>query len=132
MKKNLPSTKTNKQKRDLLSAMESSLGVVSNACEKVGMSRTTHYEWMKDDPEYRAKVNELSNKALDFAESKLHELIKRGNTAAVIFYLKTKGKERGYVERQEVRVEQEKPDLSGYTTDQLLDLVSSSKLGQGD
>lgn len=112
--------------------MESSLGVVSNACEKVGMSRTTHYEWMKDDPEYRAKVNELSNKALDFAESKLHELIKRGNTAAVIFYLKTKGKERGYVERQEVRVEQEKPDLSGYTTDQLLDLVSSSKLGQGD
>jgi len=37
-----------------------------------------------------------------FAESELMKLIKEGNVAATIFFLKTQGKKRGYVERQEV------------------------------
>jgi hypothetical protein len=32
----------------------------------------------------------------------LFKLIKEGNVAATIFYLKTQGKQRGYIERQEV------------------------------
>ena len=39
--------------------------------------------------------------ALDMAESQLHKQILGGNTSATIFYLKTKGKNRGYVERHE-------------------------------
>ena len=35
------------------------------------------------------------------AESQLHKQILKGNTSATIFYLKTKGKNRGYVERHE-------------------------------
>lgn len=31
-------------------------------------------------------------------------LLKGGNTTATIFYLKTKGKKRGYVERREVEM----------------------------
>ena len=38
----------------------------------------------------------------DFAESELMKLIKDGNVAATIFFLKTQGKARGYIERQEV------------------------------
>lgn len=57
---------------------------------------------MREDKDYKKAVDELSNVALDFAESQLHQQIKGGNPTAIIFYLKTKGKKRGYVERQEI------------------------------
>ena len=40
--------------------------------------------------------------ALDFAESQLHKQIQNGEVSSTIFYLKTKGKKRGYIERQEI------------------------------
>jgi hypothetical protein len=39
---------------------------------------------------------------VDVAESKLMAKIDAGDTTAIIFFLKTQGKGRGYVERQEV------------------------------
>lgn len=73
------------------------------------MSRQTHYNWMKADEEYKSAVLELEDRTIDFAESHLHKLIKDGNPAATIFFLKTKGKRRGYVERQEIEVTDKQP-----------------------
>ena len=101
------------QKKAMIQALEKSLGIVTSACKVVGIARQTHYNWMEDE-EYKATVEELGDVALDFAESKLHKLIDSGNPAATIFYLKTKGKERGYVERQEIAVAEKKP-LSWFT-----------------
>lgn len=101
-------------KKALVEALEKSLGVVSTACKAAGISRDTHYRWLKEDPEYKAQVEELSEVAVDFAESHLHKLIKDGNPAATIFFLKTKGKNRGYIERQEIAVAEKKP-LSWFT-----------------
>lgn len=85
-------------KKKMLEALEQSLGVVTSAVKTVGINRSLHYDWMKNDKDYAAAVAALENVALDFAESKLHNLIKNGDTTATIFYLKTKGKGRGYVE----------------------------------
>jgi hypothetical protein len=71
---------------------------------------------MQTDKAYRAAVDDIQEVAVDFAESHLHKLIKDGNPAATIFYLKTKGKGRGYVERQEIAVAEKKP-LSWFTDD---------------
>jgi len=101
------------QKKAMIQALEKSLGIVTSACKVVGIARQTHYNWMEDE-EYKAAVEELGDVALDFAESKLHKLIDSGNPAATIFYLKTKGKERGYVERQDIAVAEKKP-LSWFT-----------------
>ena len=102
------------KKKAMVAALEKTLGVVSTACKAASISRDTHYRWMKEDPDYRNEVKELSDVALDFAEAHLHQLIKQGNPAATIFFLKTKGKGRGYVERQEIAVAEKKP-LSWFT-----------------
>tara|TARA_R110001592_G_scaffold61408_3_gene187162 strand:- start:62 stop:436 length:375 start_codon:yes stop_codon:yes gene_type:complete len=97
-------TKTNILKGNLLEALEQSLGVVSTACKIVGCNRSTFYGHYNRDSKFRADVDELQNYTLDFAESQLHKQIKKGNTTATIFYLKTKGKKRGYIERREVEM----------------------------
>ena len=95
-------TKSDILKENLLSALEKALGVVTTACRKVKCSRETFYKYCKDDEEFKRKVDDISNIAIDFAESQLHKQIQDGSTSATIFYLKTKAKKRGYVERQEI------------------------------
>lgn len=95
-------TTTDIHKKAMIDALEKSLGVVTTACKSVGIARQTHYEWYREDEDYKKSVDSISDIALDFAESQLHKQIQGGDTTACIFYLKTKGKKRGYVERQEL------------------------------
>jgi len=90
------------KKESLLKSLEQSLGVVTVACKKADIPRSTYYKWLKDDEVFAKNVKEIENVALDFAESQLHKQISENSTAATIFYLKTKGKKRGYIERQEI------------------------------
>ena len=110
---------TKKSKELMLKALKKTKGIVSVAAESVNIARTTHYLWMDNDPEYKEAVKAIDESAIDFAESKLFELIDGArkevvtqdgiqvikdtpNPTATIFYLKTKAKHRGYVERQEI------------------------------
>jgi hypothetical protein len=56
---------------------------------------------MEEDESLKDIMVEGRNARLDFVESKLDKKISDGDTTAIIFFLKTQGKERGYVERQE-------------------------------
>lgn len=86
----------------MLEQLEKAHGVVTVAARNAGIHRDTHYSWMQTDEDYAAKAKAMKEVAIDFAESMLYKLISEGNVAATIFYLKTQGKNRGYVERQEV------------------------------
>ena len=97
-------TNTDILKGKMLIALEKHLNIVSSACKEVGINRDTHYDWLKKDKEYKRKVKEIDNVALDFAESALHQQIKKGNPLSTMFYLKCKAKKRGYIEQQEVKV----------------------------
>lgn len=90
------------KKKLMYEALQSQLGVITTAASQVGIDRTTHYRWMKTDENYKQWVEEIPEITLDFAENALLKQIKEGNTTAVIFYLKTKGKQRGYIEKQEI------------------------------
>lgn len=95
-KKNL--TKTDILKANLLKALEKSLGVVTSACRNCECSRETFYKYVREDPEFKKAVDDIENIAIDFVETQLHVNISKGKEASAIFYLKTKGKKRGYFE----------------------------------
>ena len=95
-------TKSDTLKKKLLESLEASLGIVTDGCKIANVARSTYYDYYNTDPEFKNHVDSISEMAIDFAESKLHNLINEGNPASTIFYLKTKGKQRGYVERQEI------------------------------
>ena len=113
-------TKSDILKKEIIKALEKSLGIVTTACKNVGIARSTYYEWYNNDPVFKAEVNDIQEVCLDFAESKLFQQIENDNTSAIIFFLKTKGKKRGYIERQEVvqRVDLE-TELQELTDEQL-------------
>ena len=90
------------KKEAMLQALENSLGVVTVACKQSDTPRSTYYKWLKEDEQFAKDVKEIENIAFDFAESQLHTQMKDGSTSATIFYLKTKGKKRGYIERSEL------------------------------
>ena len=108
-------------KKGLIEALEKSLGVVTTACKQVGIGRTTFYNYYNEDIDFAKKVDDIENVALDFAESQLHKQIQEGSTAATIFLLKTRGKKRGYVERQEIT------GAEGVPTDVKIEILDANK-----
>ena len=104
MKKQKEQTKrrTASQKR-VLKCLEETHGVVTSACLKAKIGRTLFYKWCKEDEGFKKEVDEIQDATLDFVEGALFKQIEQGNITGQIFYLKTKGKHRGYVERQEIQ-----------------------------
>jgi hypothetical protein len=93
------------KKQKLLKALEESHGVVTNACRKAGISRAQYYRYLQQDEKFSSNVDDIQEQAVDFVESQLFKQIKEGNITGQIFYLKTKGKHRGYIEKTQVQQE---------------------------
>lgn len=88
-------------KEEFLQAYEKLANNISVACKQVGIGRSTFYYWLENDEYFAERVKNLDESMLDFAEYALMNQIKEGNTTAIIFYLKSKGKKRGYTEKLE-------------------------------
>lgn len=91
-----------KSKEKFLENFKMSFGNISISCEASGISRQTYYNWVKRDSDFAQECRDIEERNLDLAEMKLLSAIREGKTAELLFYLKTKGKQRGYVERQEI------------------------------
>ena len=85
-------------KKRFIKQMSDNMGIISYACTAVGISRKTYYNWRDSDADFKDAVEEIEEKEIDFVHKKLLENIRKDNVAAQIFYLKTKGKDRGYSE----------------------------------
>lgn len=114
--------KTQRNKERLLLSLFENKGIVSVACKATNLSSEQHYAWLKSDPIYATEVQRAQESVIDFVEGKLlqkingvtiqsEQLDEDGNPiiyklppsdTAIIFYLKTRAKHRGYVERQEI------------------------------
>jgi len=75
---------------------------VGRACAEVGINRSTFCVWQKTDAKFLEAFHDGYEELLDEWEAQLHRNIMAGDTTSVIFALKTRGKERGYTERESV------------------------------
>jgi len=91
-------------KEAFIIAYKENFGNITIACESAGVGRGQYKAWCEKDPEFRQRLAEIEPEEimLDFGEHKLMERVAKGDTLATMFLLKTKGKRRGYIERQEV------------------------------
>ena len=121
--------KKDELKEQFLKFYESSACNISATCKRINISRNTYYEWRKEDPIWNNLLIEEEEALLDFAETMLFKGIKDGKTAELIFYLKTKGKKRGYIERTEVDFDTKKTnlDFSEFTTDELINIITDNE-----
>ena len=99
------------KKDTLLQALENSLGIVSTACNRTGISRSSYYKWYKEDEEFRQKVDDIDNVKLDFVESKLFKNTENEKEKSIIFYLQHKGHKRGYIQRQNINLTSNEEDI---------------------
>jgi len=83
-------------------ALKRTAGNVSAAARELGVSRTTVYKKVNASPTLQEILADAREELVDIAESALRREVLAGNITAIIFTLKTQGKSRGYVERQEV------------------------------
>ncbi len=110
--------KKEESKGKFLEALAAAAGIVLTACESVNVSRSTYYRWYKEDAAFAERVDEISEEQLDFVEGKLLKSIKEGDTTSIIFYLKTKGKKRGYSEKQPPKEETLQPQTAAAIVDE--------------
>lgn len=83
----------------MIEAIKAANGIIATAARRLGCDRSTVYAYINKYKTVAAARDEARETTLDWVESKLMEQIGVGNMTAIIFYLKTQGKQRGYIER---------------------------------
>ncbi len=86
----------------LIAEIDAKKGNISAIARTYGVSRGTVYNWMRGKATVEAALTDARETMIDNAESMLYKKVLQGSTPELIFFLKTQGRKRGYVERQEV------------------------------
>ena len=89
---------TEKQVEDALRATG---GFITYAAKQLGCHYVTVLQYLKNSEYLRKVRHEIDMSYLDLTEVELIKKVKSGDLGAICFYLKCKGKNRGYVERYE-------------------------------
>lgn len=92
----------NKYKKKLLISLEKHFGIVTPACKEVGVSRDTFYRYYNEDEDFKKAVDEINDIQGDFVETQLFSKIKEGSERSILFYMKYKGRKRGYTDSLDI------------------------------
>lgn len=96
------SNKSNTIKKAFPDLLRKKMTNVTAACQEANIDRSTYYSWRNEDPEFAAACDESIEKVYDSVESVLYKkILKDEDTTCLIYFTKTKMKNRGYVERTE-------------------------------
>jgi hypothetical protein len=93
-----PRVYTNEQ---IIAALQETKGLVFLAAKRVGCDPDTIYNRAKRSPEVAKAIKNQRGEVVDTAELKLYQAILNGEPWSIAMVLKTLGKDRGYVEKQQ-------------------------------
>lgn len=108
----------------MIEAIRKTRGLVTLTASVLGCTPDTVRNYAKRYATVADALREERERMTDIAESALYQKIKDGEGWAVCFYLKTQGKDRGYVERSQVE-HSGKIDVSKLSDDELRALAES-------
>lgn len=91
-------TQTEQNKAKLLKVLQKNMGLVATSCKEVGVSQEFYYCHYHKDPNFKAEVDLINEKVIDFTESKLYEKIQEGSEKSIHFLLRYRGRKRGYTD----------------------------------
>lgn len=100
----------------MIDALTQTKGMVTVAARRLGCDPATVYRYIRLYPTVAQAARDQRESVTDMAELALYKAIQDGEGWAVCFYLKTQGKGRGYIERQEVEHSGAIGIVKGYTT----------------
>lgn len=87
---------------DFVRAIPGTGGIISAIAKKVGCDWHTAKKYITEHPTIKRIYDNECEGVLDLAEVKLIEQVRDGQSWAIKYMLSTKGKDRGYTERQEI------------------------------
>lgn len=129
--------KTNITQDQMLEAIQGSQGIVSKVQTKLATIIGERWDWTtvnkyihKWDKCVKALEDERES-VLDFAENVVHKEILKGDVATAKWYLRMKGKDRGYEENPTFRIDNGEPlniNLSGQGSLTAEDLLNASNV----
>src|SRR6266542_2712899 len=86
----------------IIHALRETRGMIALAARALGCERNTIYDAAKRFPSVRRAIEDQRELSLDRAELGLLKAVQDGEGWATCFFLKTQGRGRGYIERQEL------------------------------
>ena len=110
-----------KKQQIIIDALEQTMGNVSGAVELlrqkgISVERSTHYKAMRDNEKYQEAYTLMMEKNIDIAEGKLLKKVNEGDFKAVTYYLDSKGQDRGYGRKVEIKGSSTDPIFVQQTT----------------
>lgn len=85
-------------------SIDNSMGIRSLIAQRCGVDRSTLTKFLEKDKNQKIAdlIEEEKEKTLDIGEKQLLNLVTKGDFQAVKLLLTTRGRKRGYVEKQEI------------------------------
>lgn len=90
-------------------------GNLNAAAKSLKISRKTLDKYVSKSKVLQELCKEIFEEEIDQVEKALHNQIDKGNLTAILFYLKCKGRERGWIEKTDLNVDLTKPITFKYT-----------------
>ena len=90
------------KKKEFIAVLEKTLGNITATASKVGIARSTVYNWINDDKDFAKAIKEIQEEnVVDYVESLMMKKIGEGESNMIMFFLNNKAKHRGYGQQRD-------------------------------